>query len=151
MRAVLICSTLLVCSLAHGQTVRLQLKFPKGRVDRTAMSMSMTDTMTMPGSTQPMKMQMTQSTAFLMRVVSAGASGAGIRITYERSKSSTLMNGKPITVPGADSEALLKGQSYMMYFSPTGKIQKIDGLQQLLDKSLKSSPPQMQQMYKQMF
>src|SRR5689334_14446244 len=96
---VLVCLT--VCCAASGQVVRLKLKFPVGRAERTTFREEVNESFAMPGSSKPMAFTMREDFTLLTRVISSNSAGAAIRMTYEQIHTTSSFAGK--SVPGADA------------------------------------------------
>jgi hypothetical protein len=152
MRRYLLFPVLALACVGTAQTVRLQLKFPKGRVDRTTMTMDMKEKMSMPGTAQPMEIKMQSKSTTRSQVISSSPNDRLVKVTYESAHSSTTMNGKPFNLgAGGNSDAALNGQSITLHFDSKGQITHADGYQALLAKSIKGAPAASQQFQKQLF
>jgi|GEM_PF-5515296 len=136
MRSYLISALLASTWLASSQTVRLQLKFPKGDVQRVGTSMTMKMDFAMG---QSMNMTMKQAEDAIERVVGSAPGGGGtVKVTIGKAVVSMDMNGKPSPMPGSANAE--QGQTMTLQFLPNGRIAKIAGLEEIIKKSAQGNP-----------
>lgn len=135
------------CVVGTPQTVRLQLKFPKGAVDRITANIRMDESFGKGG--QQVRMTVNESVPMLMTVTSSSPKQATVRMTYGALRYSATVNGHAAPQP-IDLGRLITGKSITLTFAPDGRVLRIGGLKALMDGATKDSPPQMRQVFQQL-
>lgn len=140
---------LAACVVGTPQTVRLQLKFPRGRVDRMTTTTHMTESFD-GGGGQKIQMAIDESLSGTITVLGSNSKESSVRMTYGDVKYSARMNGK--SVPQSNEAVrLVKGKSLTITFAPDGRVLKVAGLKELMNGAFRGAPPQTRQTLEQMF
>jgi hypothetical protein len=147
--ATLVLFTTVAC-VTSAQTVRLQLKFPKGKVDRMTVTTTTTSSMTGAGVPPQGDSTSKQTMSMLTSVVGPTSRGTEVNLTYESIHTSVVVGGK--VVPNADSGvgSALKGKTINLFFDPSGDLAQVTGYDKLMDQSFAKMPPQFKASMKQM-
>jgi hypothetical protein len=136
--------------VTSAQTVRLQLKFPKGKVDRMTIHITTTSSVTGAGTASQADSTSKQMMSMLTSVVDSSSRGSNVKLTYESIQSSTTVGGKLIPNPSAQVGNALKGKSISLLFDPAGNLAQVTGYDKLMKQSFANMPPQFQASMKQM-
>lgn len=138
-----------VAALAPAQTVRLALKFPKGRTDRMTANIRMDESFKGPDG-QKISMAINEAVPMVTTVLSSTATQALVRMTYGKLKYSATVNGRAAPDP-TDFGRLVAGKSVTLTFAPDGRVLKVAGLRELKNAALQGSAPQMRTLLDQVF
>ena len=108
-----------------AEPVTFAIKFPPGQIDRESTSVEMDQTISGDALPAPRTQSSKKLSSDTLTLIESNAMGSTVKMTYGKSTAS----GVGVDVSGDnDKAAAAVGESITLHFSPTGRIEKVEGL-----------------------
>jgi Family of unknown function (DUF6263) len=151
---------MLLSASVWAAPVSLAIKFPAGQVDKFAMTMDMDQTITSDALPGPQKTSAKMGMDMLLKVLESDDKGAKVELTFDRMNIKMSMFGQEIAFDSAKDKpaasnplsaiGTIVGSKLTMHFTPGGKVDKVEGVDDVVKKLSAQPGAGAGQMLKQM-